>query len=79
MAQHRPPDTFGDLPLIQTPVIDIQGLEHRSKPNSRKSNTDLKIEPTIKDDDALDFTQEDAAVIEALEEFEKSIRERPPS
>jgi hypothetical protein len=46
---------------------------------TRVSNTGVRIEPTISYEDARDLAREDEAAIEALEEFEKSLKNQPPS
>jgi hypothetical protein len=43
MAQHPPPDELGlDDLHIETPVIDIQDLEHKPGPDTRVSNKGVK-------------------------------------
>ncbi|HEU4591934.1 MAG TPA: hypothetical protein VFS13_13590 [Steroidobacteraceae bacterium] len=73
-----PPPHPAEPLQIETPVIDIQDLEHQPGPHTRVSNKGVKIEPTFNADDARDIGQEDEAAIEALEEFEKQIRQQPP-
>ena len=64
---------------IETPVINMQDLEHNPSPETRVSNKGLKIEPTLDADDMRDLASEDEAALEALEELEKSIRRQAPS
>lgn len=64
---------------IETPVINMQDLEYVANAQTRVSNKGVRIEPRIGDDDERDLAKEDEAAIEALEEFEKSIRNQPPS
>jgi hypothetical protein len=75
---HRFPPTPDEEPHIETPVIDIQDLEHQATPQTRVSNKGVKIEPTIDALDTRDFAREDEAAIEALEEFEKQLKKQPP-
>ena len=63
-----PPPHPAEPLQIETPVIDIQDLEHQPGPHTRVSNKGVKIEPTFNADDARDIGQEDEAAIEALEE-----------
>jgi hypothetical protein len=74
----EPPPHPAEPLKIETPVIDIQDLEHKPGPRTRVSNKGVKIEPTFDADDARDIGREDEAAIEALEEFEKQIRQQPP-
>ena len=77
MEQQKPADDDDEL-HIETPVIDIQDLEHKPGPQTRVPNKGVKIEPTIDSIDERDFAREDEAALKALEEFEKSLREQPP-
>lgn len=52
---------------IDTPVID-----------TRVSNTGARIEPRIDSADERDFAREDRAALEALEQFEKLLRQQLP-
>ena len=45
--QERPESTVDDELHIETPVIDIQDLEHNPGPATRVSNKGVKIEPTL--------------------------------
>jgi hypothetical protein len=75
MGQPLNPD---EEPHIETPVIDIQDLEYKATPETRVSNKGVKIEPTIDDMDVRDIAREDEAAIEALEEFERQLKQQPP-
>ena len=86
--QHRPEHVIpeGEAPShpaeplqIDTPVINMQDLEHVANSRTRVSNKGVKIEPTLDARDERDLAREDEAAIEALEEFEKQIRQQPPS
>jgi hypothetical protein len=74
----EPPPHPAEPLKIETPVIDIQDLEHKPGPRTRVSNKGVKIEPTFDADDARDIGREDEAAIQALEEVEKQIRQQPP-
>jgi hypothetical protein len=71
--------TDPDPPQIDTPVINMQDLEHLANPQTRVSNKGVKIEPTLDARDARELEKEDEAAIEALEELEKQIRRQPPT
>lgn len=78
MPQQQHPDSELDELHIETPVIDVQDLEHKATPQTRVSNKGVRIEPTIDRMDARDPAKDDEAAIEALEEFERRLREQPP-
>lgn len=78
MPQQQHPDCGLDELHIETPVIDVQDLEHRATPQTRVSNKGVRIEPTLDRMDARDLAREDEAAIEALEEFERRLKEQPP-
>jgi hypothetical protein len=63
---------------IETPVIDIQDLEHIASADTRVSSKGVRIEPHIDDIDERRLAEEDEAAIEALEEFEKQMKNQPP-
>jgi hypothetical protein len=63
---------------IETPVIDIQDLEHIASDATRVSNKGVRVEPHIDELDERDLAKEDEAALEALEEFEKSVKNQPP-
>ena len=86
MPQRTPSDPHIDIPphaaeplQIETPVIDMQDLEHVANSMTRVSNKGVRIEPTLDAADRRDLAREDEAAIEALEEFEKQIRRQPPT
>jgi len=79
-----PPPHPAEPLQIETPVINMQDLEYVANSRTRVSNTGVRIEPHIDDprideDAQRDLATEDEAAIEALEEFEKSIKNQPPS
>ena len=63
---------------IETPVIDIQDLEHKPGPLTRVPRKGVKIEPKLDSIDVRDLAKEDEAALEALEELEKTIRRQAP-
>ena len=73
-----PPDP-AEVLQIETPVIQMQDLEHNPSPETRVSNAGVKIEPTLDAADVQELAKEDEAALEALEELEKSIRRQAPS
>jgi hypothetical protein len=78
MAQQQRPNPIDEL-HIETPVIDMQDLEHKPGPLTRVTNKGVKLEPTIDAADVRELAREDEAALEALEELEKSIRRQAPS
>jgi len=75
----EPPPHPAEPLVIETPVINMQDLEYVANAQTRVSNKGVRIEPRIDDLDRRDLAKEDEAAIEALEEFERSIRNQPPS
>jgi hypothetical protein len=78
MPQPQQPNPIDEL-HIESPVIDMQDLEHKPGPLTRETNKGVKIEPTIDAADVHELAKEDEAALEALEELEKSIRRQAPS
>ena len=70
-----------DLPAIETPVIDIQDLEHKPSPDTRVNNSGVKVapqtDPQRRKDDA-EFAKEDEKAREAVAEFELTLENLPP-
>jgi hypothetical protein len=77
-ADEPPPHPAEPL-QIETPVIDMQDLEHIADSRTRVTNKGVRIEPHIDDADARDLENADEAAIEALEEFERRTRNQPPN
>jgi len=75
----EPPPHPAEPLVIETPVINMQDLEYVANSDTRVSNKGVRIEPRIDEMDKRDIAREDEAAIEALEEFEKSMRNQPPS
>jgi hypothetical protein len=74
----EPPPHPAEPLQIETPVINMQDLEYVANAHTRVSNKGVRIEPTLDGGDGRDLAREDEAAIEALEEFEKSIKDQPP-
>jgi hypothetical protein len=70
MEKHQPP--IETLPEIETPVVDIQDLEHKPGPDTRVNNSGISALPKV------DLSKEDKTVRQAIEEFEQALKERPP-
>jgi hypothetical protein len=71
----------GDLPDIETPVIDIQDLEHQPGSDTRVNNKGVKVEARSAEQRAADgamFAREDRDAREAIAEFERLLKSLPP-
>jgi hypothetical protein len=60
---------------IDTPVIDMQDLEHKPTRESRLNNVGLKIQPT---EQAM-YAREDEKAREAIAKLEEELKKLPPS
>ena len=67
--QDSPPHPAEPLQL-DTPLIDMGSA-------TRVSTSGLRLEPKMDSADLRDFAQEDAAALDAIEKFEKSLRRQP--
>jgi hypothetical protein len=70
-----------DIPAIETPVIDIQDLEHKPGPDTRVNNTGVKVPPQTDEQrrkDDAQFASEDEKARAAVAEFERSVENLPP-
>ena len=74
VPEDDPPPHPAEPLQIDTPVIDIQDLEHKPGPDTRVSNKGVRIEPTL-GDDTPDLAATDEAALHAIEEFEKYLKE----
>jgi len=74
----EPPPHPAEPLQIDTPVIDIQDLEHNPGTHTRVSNKGVKIEPTMDRTDQQDVGMGDEAVLQALEELEQQFEKRLP-
>ncbi len=73
----EPPPHPAEPLQIDTPVIDIQDLEHSPDPHTRVANKGVRIEPTLGGAGQSEFAMADDAVLEALEELEQRFKEQP--
>ena len=73
-----PPPHPAEPLQIDTPVIDMQDLEHKPAPETRVSNKGVKIIPKLDSNDEHDFAKEDEDALLALEQIEKSLRGQLP-
>jgi len=71
-ADEPPPHPAEPL-QIDTPVIDIQDLEHKPGPDTRVSNKGVRVEPRIDSTDVRDFARDDEDALDAIEKLEKSL------
>ena len=78
MPQQQHPDSGLDELHIETPVIDVQDLEHKATPQTRVSNKGLRIEPTIDRMDARDLrlSQDERKVEDRARAFLGAVRPR---
>lgn len=73
-----PPPHPAEPLQIDTPVIDMQDLEHKPGPATRVSNKGVRIEPRLTNDDTRDLVNEDEEAMLALEQIEKTIAGQLP-
>ena len=59
-----------DEPQIDTPVIDMQDLEHQPGRDTRVNNAGIEVLPQV------DLSKEDEKARRAIEELEKSLRDQ---
>jgi hypothetical protein len=76
-ADDPPPHPAEPL-QIDTPVIDMQDLEHKPGHDTRVSNKGVKVVPQMDSTDQHDFAKEDEDALLALEQIEKSLRGQLP-
>ena len=69
-----PPPHPAEPLKIETPVIDMQDLEHQPASRTRISHAGVRVEPRMDSEDRRDFAREDEAALDALAELERSIR-----
>jgi len=67
-----------DPPQMNTPVIEMQDVEHQPSSATRVSNKGVKITPRLDDADLRDFAKEDEDALVALEQLEKALRGQLP-
>jgi len=76
-ADEPPPHPAEPL-QIDTPVIDMQDLEHKPGRDTRVSNKGVRVEPRIDSADERDLAREEEDALIALEQIEKAIRGQLP-
>jgi hypothetical protein len=67
-----------DPPQMNTPVIEMQDVEHQPSSATRVPNKGVKITPRLDDADLRDFAKEDEDALVALEQLEKALRGQLP-
>ncbi len=76
MPDRQLPERDPDItPQIDTPIIDMQDIEHRPTRESRVNNAGVKIQPS----DEKMYAREDDKAREAIARFEEELRMQPPS
>jgi hypothetical protein len=78
MPERQLPERDAEFPFIETPVIDIQDLEHNAEPGIRVNNQGVKVEPRLDELPEMDLEKEDENAREAIAKFEESIAKLPP-
>jgi hypothetical protein len=73
-----PPPHPAEPLQIDTPVIDMQDLEHKPHAGTRVSNKGVKILPRMDSSEQRDFARDDEDALVALEQIEKSLRGQLP-
>jgi hypothetical protein len=73
-----PPPHPAEPLQIDTPVINMQDLEHQPSADTRVSNKGVRIEPRMSDEDTRDLAGEDEEAMRALEQIEKSLSGQLP-
>lgn len=67
-----PPLERDEEPQIDTPVIDMQDLEHQPDAHTRVSNAGIEVLPQI------NLAKEDEKARRAIEELERITKEQAP-
>ena len=78
MPERQLPERDAEFPFIETPVIDIQDLEHNAEPGTRVNDKGVKVEPRVDELPEMDLEKEDEKAREAIAKFEESIAKQPP-
>jgi hypothetical protein len=63
-----------DPPQMDTPVIDLEDVDHPPASATRAPGKDARITPRLDDTDLRDFAREDEDALVALERIEKARR-----
>jgi hypothetical protein len=78
MPQRQLPDR--DEPHIETPIIDMQDLEHRPAAETRVNHGGVKVKPpeALIEVPEINLAGEDEKAREAIAKFEESLARLPP-
>lgn len=68
----KPLPPIDTLPEIETPVVDIQDLEHKPGPDTRVNNSGISALPKV------DLSKEDKRIQQAIDDFEQALKDQPP-
>lgn len=68
----KPLPPIDTLPEIETPVVDIQDLEHKPGPDTRVNNSGISALPKV------DLSNEDKRIQQAIDDFEQALKDHPP-
>ena len=74
--EEEPPPHPAEPLQIDTPVIDIQDLEHKPGSATRVSNKGVKIEPRFNSEDNRDLARDEEQALLALEQIEQAMQGR---
>jgi hypothetical protein len=77
-SEEAPPADPAKAPKLETPLIQMQDVEHQPGAATRMNTKGVKVTPRLDSDDQRDFAQEDEDAIRALEQIEKSLRGQLP-
>jgi hypothetical protein len=73
-----PPPHPAEPLQIDTPVIDMQDLEHKPGSDTRVPNKGVRIEPRLNPDDTRDLARDDEEALVALEQIERALHGQLP-
>ena len=80
MPDRQLPERDPDLLQIETPVIDIQDLEHKPTAETRVNNSGVRVQPRAEPQLTVDenmFAREDQQAREAIAKFEEWLKKQP--
>jgi hypothetical protein len=78
MPERQLPERDAEFPFIETPVIDIQDLEHKAGTGTRVNDKGVREEPRVDELPEMDLEKEDEQAREAIAKLEESISKQPP-
>jgi len=67
-----PLERVDEEPQIDTPVIDMQDLEHQPRPETRVNNAGVEVLPQI------NLAEQDEMARRAIEDLERTLNDQPP-